>query len=127
MCLLGNLEQARDYQEQKKGKEIITRKNRKKKKKQMCVCTYLSVLVSVGLSVFLRVMKDRRDIEKVSKWRSHCVLSLLINGGQLARCRANKVFLMALKCIIYFKKLGFVLLCEKQFAKWCSTICPYLL
>ncbi len=48
VCVLGNLKQAIDYKEQRKAKEIITRKNRKTR-----VRTYLSVLMFVGLSVFL--------------------------------------------------------------------------
>ncbi len=48
MCVLGNLKQVIDYTEQRKAIETITRKNRKTR-----VRTYLSVLMFVGLSVFL--------------------------------------------------------------------------
>jgi len=69
-------------------------------------------------------MKDRAEgiLKRFKVAQSLCALSPHKQGGRLARCRANKVFLMALKCIIYLKKLGFVLCSEKQFAKRCSTL-----
>ncbi len=74
----------------------------------------------VGLSVFLsnEVQPGQKGYWNGFKVaQSLSALSPGKQGGRLACCRADKVFLMALRCIIYFKKLAFVLSSEKQFEK----------
>ncbi len=103
------------------------------KEQKTCVhlCAHLSICPDV---CWFECLSESNEVQPGQKgyWngfkvaQSLSALSPCKQGGWLARCRADKVFLMALKCIIYFKKLAFVLFCEKQFEKRCS-ICTFLL
>lgn len=130
VCVRANLKQAIYYKEQRKAKEIITRKNRKTR---VHLCAHLSICPDVCR---FECISESNEVQPGQKgyWngfkvaQSLSALSPSKQGGRLACCsRADKVFLMALKCIIYFEKLAFVLFSEKRFEKRCSTVCTFLL